>query len=159
MTLLQQILLVLFEYTPSWFSKLSLLSVLSLCCPIQSLFQLQSSYLFISITITTTNVLTDLLALQWEVKPRRERVRARERERDRATHPPKNLAPINVHYVPRSCEMFDFQYNLKMLSWLIHSLICVLHLCQPRSSDCTVEVMKQTLPSRTNWSVQVNLLF
>lgn len=35
-----------------------------LFCPIQSLFQLRSSHLFISVTITTTNVLTDLLALQ-----------------------------------------------------------------------------------------------
>lgn len=147
--------------TPSWFSKLYLLSALSLFSPIQSFIQLQSSHLFISVTITTTNVLTDSLALQWEVKPQRERVRGREREREerreRQSHPPKNLAPINVHYVPRSCEMLDFQYNLAILSWFIHSFTRALH--QPCSSDCAVEVMKQTPPSQTHWPLWVNLLF
>lgn len=75
--------------TTSWFSNLSLLSVPSLLCPIQSLFQLWSSHLFISRHHNNHNVLTDLLALQWEVKPQRERVRAsvRERQREPPTHP------------------------------------------------------------------------
>ena len=113
---------LLFSGTPSWFSKLYPSYQYSpFSAPSGLYFSYGSSHLFISVTITTTNVLTDLLALQWEVKPQRERVSASVRERDRATHPPKNLAPITVHYVPRSCEMLDFQYSLAILSWLIHS--------------------------------------
>lgn len=120
---------LLLSGTPSWFSKLSLLSVLSLFCPIQSLFQLQSSHLFISVTITTTNVLTDLLALQWEVKPQRERVRASARERgrkkERQSHPPTQKPCIN-NCTLCSQIMWDAWFSIQPHNPLLtHTLICV----------------------------------
>ena len=83
------------------------------------------------VTITTTM----FWQICWHCSERwslrgREWERAWERETERATHPPKNLAPITVHYVPRSCEMLDFQYNIAILSWLIHSC---------RVADCYCE--------------------
>lgn len=46
--------------------------------------------------------------------------REREKEREIDSHPPtqkkKKKVPINVHYVPRSCEMLHLQHNLGILS-------------------------------------------
>lgn len=80
---------LLFSGTTSWFSKLYPSYQYSpFSAPSSLYFSYGSSHLFISVTITTTNVLTDLLALQWEVKPQRERVSASVRERERQSHPP-----------------------------------------------------------------------
>lgn len=110
--------------TPSWFSKLYLLSALSLFSPIQSFIQLQSSHLFISVTITTTNVLTDSLALQWEVKPQRERVRGRERERrERETEPPTQKSCTNKCTLC-SQIMWDARFPIQPCNpLLIHTFI------------------------------------
>lgn len=91
------------------------------CSPFATLarlfFHLQSSHLFISVTITTTNVLTDLLALQWEAKP------PRERTRESQNHPPKSLAPISVQYTMPPDHARCFITGTTIL-WIIHSFVC-----------------------------------
>lgn len=84
----------------------------------------------------------------------RKTVREGGRERERESLPPKNRAPITVHYVPRSCEMLGFQYNLTS------SCDSYIHLClffffsTSLGSDCAEDVLEQT--RRTSWPAQLN---
>lgn len=125
---------LLFSTTASWFDKRAFLSIHCLFCPVYSLFQPWSSHLFISITITTTNVLIDLLALHREVEASEEKSESKherqiERGTERKRHPPTLKKAFISNCTLCSPIMWDIRFPMKFLCIHMITGMCMFIYC------------------------------